>query len=509
MESKHTLQGNEKRGFHRPLWYVAAGLLLWLGLLIAHLVVWSRNYFGVDINEIVATTWGPVQGTGGGMTRGILYGLLLPAAATVLAVVLLCVFLARWSRDVSRRGAPDAVCRRAHAAFLAAGVVLLFAALVYADAAYDLRDYLRTTRSSTTMYEQYYADPETVSVTAPAQRKNLICIYAESMETTYASREAGGAQAVNYIPRLTELAAQNINFSGNGALGGFYSSKGTNWTMGALLSSSAGVPYRLPAGKSIGDVDYFPGLVTLGDILAENGYRQEFFFGSEGDFAGREEFFRLHGNFDVCDYYEAVRRGYAPEGYFRDWGFEDAVLFAGARQELAALAAEDGPFHFSLLTVDLHAPGGYVCDVCGDEHPESRTGTVAACSDRQIADFIDWCLAQDFAEDTVIVVMGDHPRMDLNLVRDVDYRDREVYDCFIGSAVQPQPGNDIKHRTFTAMDLFPTILAALGFVIEGDRLGLGTNLFSGRATLAEEQGLDWIDSESLKTSAYYTEHFTK
>ena len=35
------------------------------------------------------------------------------------------------------------------------------------------------------------------------------------------------------------------------------------------------------------------------------------------------------------------------------------------------------------------------------------------------------------------------------------------------------------------MDMFPTTLASLGAVIDGDRLGLGTNLFSDKPTLAE------------------------
>ena len=36
--------------------------------------------------------------------------------------------------------------------------------------------------------------------------------------------------------------------------------------------------------------------------------------------------------------------------------------------------------------------------------------------------------------------------------------------------------------------MFPTILASMGVIIEGDRLGLGTNLFSGTPTIMEENG---------------------
>ena len=53
------------------------------------------------------------------------------------------------------------------------------------------------------------------------------------------------------------------------------------------------------------------------------------------------------------------------------------------------------------------------------------------------------------------------------------------------------------------MDLFPTTLASLGVEIEGDRLGLGTNLFSGKETLIEKYGLDYVNKEVLKNSSYY------
>ena len=36
--------------------------------------------------------------------------------------------------------------------------------------------------------------------------------------------------------------------------------------------------------------------------------------------------------------------------------------------------------------------------------------------------------------------------------------------------------------------MYPTILASMGATIEGDRLGLGTNLFSSQETLIEQLG---------------------
>ena len=62
--------------------------------------------------------------------------------------------------------------------------------------------------------------------------------------------------------------------------------------------------------------------------------------------------------------------------------------------------------------------------------------------------------------------------------------------------------------------MFPTTLAAMGFEIEGERLGLGTNLFSRVPTLCEkmgkgEEGYYLFDAEVQKYSDYYKENFVK
>ena len=53
------------------------------------------------------------------------------------------------------------------------------------------------------------------------------------------------------------------------------------------------------------------------------------------------------------------------------------------------------------------------------------------------------------------------------------------------------------------MDMYPTILAAMGAKIDGERLGLGTNLFSDKQTLMEEIGFEALNKEVQKTSDFY------
>ena len=61
-------------------------------------------------------------------------------------------------------------------------------------------------------------------------------------------------------------------------------------------------------------------------------------------------------------------------------------------------------------------------------------------------------------------------------------------------------------RVYTTMDMFPTTLSALGCTIEGDRLGLGTDLFSDTQTLAEKLGKDTFNYQLGLTSKYYNQN---
>ena len=55
--------------------------------------------------------------------------------------------------------------------------------------------------------------------------------------------------------------------------------------------------------------------------------------------------------------------------------------------------------------------------------------------------------------------------------------------------------------------MFPTILSSLGVKIEGDRLGLGVNLFSDEPTIPEKMGKDEFTVELKKYSNYYFNRF--
>lgn len=365
----------------------------------------------------------------------------------------------------------------------------------------DIGDYLKGQSTYSTFIDDNYVEPSSVNITFPEQKRNLIYIFLESMEMTYADQEDGGAFEENVIPELTGLAQENEDFSGKDKkLNGGYSMPGTTWTMGAMFAQTSGLPLNISIDSNGMDTQdsFFSGITTMGDILQKEGYSQTLLLGSDATFGGRRLYFTEHGQYDILDYNYAIENKWIPEDYKVWWGYEDEKLFGFAKDRLLELSKQDSPFNLTMLTVDTHFEDGYVCDLCPDTFGKNQYANVMVCSSKQVKEFIDWVSEQDFADNTTIVISGDHPTMDSDFCGDVDSSYvRKVYTTYINPVAMKETN---KKREYTTFDNFPTTIAALGAEIEGNRLGLGTNLFSKEKTLNEKFGMDKEARELKKKS---------
>ena len=278
---------------------------------------------------------------------------------------------------------------------------------------------------------------------------------------------------------------------------------GASWNIGAMVAHTSGIPLKVPIGvdrNEYGQDAFLPGVNTMTNVLQEAGLLPDTDGGFRCQFRRQKALLRTAWSRPHLRYFHRKGSGHCAPGLLRFLGMEDMHLFDFAKQELTKIAAQEQPFAFTMLTVDTHRTNGYVCRKCiglwGEQYEN-----VISCSSKQVADFIRWVKQQDFYENTTIVIAGDHVTMDEGYIdRNVseDY-DRTVYNCILNSPVETAY---TKNQQFVAADMFPTTLAALGCEIEGERLGLGTNLFSGKPTLAEEMGLEAFDGELMKTSNY-------
>lgn len=468
-----------------------AVLLMVLATIIYFSIQWMFDtWSNLTMDELVYHMTAPLEGTNEAMVSEYLSMCVAPA---VLVLILAVVLFIAWHK------------RKIYFVLMGAGMVVSLAVSVsVVHGAWDKLDagsYMESQGTYSTFIDDNYVNPAEVTLNFPEKKRNLIYIFLESMETTYTSKENGGAFDENVILELTRLAQENESFSGDrNRLNGGYSMPGTTWTMGAMFAHTSGLPLNISInGNNMDTQEYFfPGIITMGDILKDAGYTQTLMIGSDATFGGRRLYFSDHGGYEILDYNYAKEMKMIPEDYRVWWGYEDQKLFDFAKEKLIEYSNMEEAFNFTLLTVDTHFEDGYPCELCREEFNDNQYANVMACSSRQINEFIEWIKQQSFYEDTTIVLVGDHPTMDPDFCEDIDENYvRRVYTTYINSAVEVKID---KERNYTTFDYFPTTLAALGVEIEGEKLGLGTNLFSDKQTLTERFGVEIEEKEIEKKS---------
>lgn len=475
-------------------------VLFFVASLALFAAVWYTRTYGVTgFDSIIFTLFSNLNGVQSDLVLGLTLNSVIPSV--VLTFVLGFLFFFKPKKPI--RFFPVK-----HKILKWVSIALSVVMLISAGATVRLFSYLGNMTHQSTVFDEKYVDPDSVDIKFPEKKRNLIYIFLESMETTFFSKEQGGALDHCLTPELYSLAEKNISFSHNDGIGGFLTPNGTTWTVAAMTAQLSGIPLKAPSmfeRNAYGSESFLPGATTLTNILNANGYYQALMFGSDDVFANRDVLFKSHGLDTIYDLDTAREEGLVDPDYFVWWGMEDSYLFDYAKDKLSEISKMDRPFAFTMLTVDTHHVAGYKCDKCGDKYKE-QYDNVISCSSRQVSDFVKWLKKQSFYKDTTVVIVGDHLTMDADYIKrnvDPEY-EQHVYNCILNSAVK---GENYKNRQFSGMDLFPTTLAALGCEIPGNRLGLGTNLFSDKPTLIEEMGYDELNNQLSKNSSYYNSNF--
>ncbi|MCW0952540.1 sulfatase-like hydrolase/transferase [Weissella ceti] len=240
----------------------------------------------------------------------------------------------------------------------------------------------------------------------------------------------------------------------------------------------------------------------MGDLLKDQGYNQMVMFGSDADFGGLTTYYKTHGNYDIFDVSYARANGKIPVDYEEFWGFEDKKLYQYAKEEITKLAAKPEPFNFVMENADTHFPNGYVEEGMAEPF-DMQYANVIFHSQAEVTKFVRWIQKQPFYKDTTIVLTGDHLSMDKKFFRDFDPNyNRTTFNLILnGESEHKNP--ETHNRQYASFDYFPTILSNMGVKIEGDRLGLGTDLMSNEKTLLERDGLEYFDSELERRSPFY------
>lgn len=387
-------------------------------------------------------------------------------------------------------------------------ITLVVAMLIYSFNQLDLRNMIRYFTQKSSFIQDNYVEANDDILSFPQQKRNLIVIFVESLESTFFDLENGGARPYNLLPNLTrELTEGAVNFSHlESQYGGMKIMPGATWSIAGMTAQLSGVPYKVPVevdGKAE-ETPFLPGIISVGDILKDQGYRNVLMVGSDAKDFGVRAFYNQHGGYEIFDYNTALDRGILPKDYFQWWGFEDKKLYEYSKDKLEELAAGDQPFNMVIETSDTHFPDGYTDGSCASSYDLPYANSIA-CADGLLNDFIQWAKGQDFYENTSIVIVGDHLSMDTEYFSDLQGYERTVFNLFLNADPKVLTGIKTQNRDFYAADVYPTILSSLGVDIKGNRLGLGTNLFSDVPTLFEVFGVEAVQDELSRRSEFYDE----
>ena len=344
---------------------------------------------------------------------------------------------------------------------------------------------LYSSKQYDTIIEDNFANPAQIQFTAK-HPKNLIVIFTESMEQTFADSNLLKDNL------LSNLMQQN----GTSILGQTELSE-TSWTYAGMVATLCGITdkvYIPPRGLS-------ENIVCISDVLQQNGYNLHFIKGTPLKFSGTGYFLQNHSFENVygIDELPQLSDENIYEIKFIGRTLEDSVMLDIFKKQIKQLAEQPAPFMAVALTANTHPYHGHTEKQCSHKYNDMRDSI--SCVDSILASFAEWFQKQDFAADTTLVILGDHLMMFNDIQKYLDKSPkREIFNMVWGYAA---PQENTK-RQFNQFDWAPTLLEMAGFEWNGHKFGLGTSLLSGESTM-QEIYKDELNSRLIKNSKLYEE----
>lgn len=490
---------------------IVSVILFSLGAIAYFASIWGMEAFGeLSPDQILINITSPVAGNEVGVYYSVFEGPVLKAAFAISVFSLLAFFPYNVIFNFKEKSQTILSEFSLRIISLVIAISVLVGGCAFGITKFQLQDLISAYFFDSTFIEENYIAPSDANLKFPEQKRNLIMIYLESMENTFLSKDLGGYMNDNLIPELTALADEGYVFSHtDNKLGGFLPSTGAGWSVAAMVNMGFGVPMKVPTdGNSYGtEGNFLPGGTAIGDILHEQGYEQTLMFGADAAFGGLDHYFNLHGEFNIIDYKAAKEKGLIPDDYYVWWGYEDDKLYEFAKDELTRLSGTGKPFHFVMETADTHAPEGYLSPKAEKKFSDQYSNTIYY-SQAEAVKFVRWIQAQPFYENTTVILIGDHLTMASCISETVKDYQRTCFNLILNPAedLRNLSEDRFRNRQWASFDMFPTMLSSIGVEIEGNRLGIGTNLFSSEKTIFEKYGVSEVNDKLTQKSNFYNEN---
>ncbi len=232
--------------------------------------------------------------------------------------------------------------------------------------------------------------------------KNVVIIYCESLENGYFDKSL----FADLTPNLDRMKENGFVSYDN-----YQNIFGAGWTIGALYATQTSFPclFGHNDGNDIFNKIKDIQVVSYANVMKKAGYNNLFLSSANFEFAGTGNMMHMLGyDLKKYDQYDVKMRK-------TGWGIQDADLFAQAKLEYHKMANSGQPFNLTLLTVDTHFTNGIpdkrlkdkiTIDI--DKHPMEYC---VASLDYLIEDFYNYMKEQPGFDNTVLIILGDHPVM--------------------------------------------------------------------------------------------------
>lgn len=241
----------------------------------------------------------------------------------------------------------------------------------------------------------YYSDVKAT------KGKNIVVIYCESLENGYFDRD----MFPDLTPNLDRMKQTDLTTYTN-----YQNDFGAGWTIGALYATQTSFPCLFGHnGNDIFNRIEDTEIVSYAKVMKKAGYNNLFLSSANLDFSGTGKMMHMLG-------YELKRfNQYDVKMSKTSWGVQDADMFAQAKIEYSKMVESGRPFNLTLLTVDTHFPKGLPDKRLQNKiHIDMDKKPLEYCVaslDYLIFDFYEYMKSQPGFDNTVVVILGDHPVM--------------------------------------------------------------------------------------------------
>jgi phosphoglycerol transferase MdoB-like AlkP superfamily enzyme len=262
--------------------------------------------------------------------------------------------------------------------------------LVYrVDQIYDQKYFPFDSKQVAKEIENQFQNSDSIPDLTEQKDVNVIVVLLESFT---ASASQYFTDSNNLTPNLDRIAKSSLSFKQCYASG--------NRTDKGIVSVVSGYPTQ-PASSIIVFPDKMAKLPSMVKAFVNRGYKSDFYYGGDADFASMKAYMLMQGFQTIID-----KSNFEKNELNSKWGAHDENLY---KKFLNDKKGKKTPFFSVLLTLSSHEPYEVSKDYQIQDKSEWKPFKNSIMyADECLNDFIESCKKQDWYKNTLILLVADH-----------------------------------------------------------------------------------------------------